>query len=126
MRRMRRLKFDLTKAVEGHPVVTRNGVPATEPMLFHGVTTPYPLYMVVGGKIESFTVNGKFNTDVESSDLDLFMEIETITRKVMVLQDKNGVLGSVICDPQDTCPQAICSFEFQVEFGPSDEDYDDE
>jgi (p)ppGpp synthase/HD superfamily hydrolase len=63
--------FDLTKALAGEPVVTRDGQPVTQLTKFD-CDSAYPLRAVIDGKIISFTIDGICLSKRQCSH-DLFM-----------------------------------------------------
>jgi len=73
--------FDLEKALNGAPVVTRDGREVTHLYLFPVEGLKYPLYGVIWNErgeksIESFTRNGLEYAEYEQNDADLFMKTE--------------------------------------------------
>ena len=64
--------FDLTKALAGDPVVTRDGRPVTEIHLFKTAARANVIGAVVNGAICTFRECGRYYSDSESC-FDLFM-----------------------------------------------------
>lgn len=65
--------FDLKLALEGEPVITRDGREVKDLHLFSSVQTHYPVVGIIEGRIFSFSKEGKYLTNRSESDKDLFM-----------------------------------------------------
>lgn len=61
--------FDLEKAIEGDPVITRNGDPVTQITRFDIITSVFKLYGVVNGCVECWASDGRYGIDLGSFDL---------------------------------------------------------
>jgi len=68
-------QFNLEKALAGEPVVTRDGRKVTQLTLFEA-NNRYSLIGVVNGELQTFTDEGKYDVDRNSTDTDLFMETQ--------------------------------------------------
>lgn len=66
-------QFNLQAAIEGSPVVTRDGRKVTEIHLFYTASTTHPLHACIDKKIYQFTKDGTAYMD-RASHLDLLME----------------------------------------------------
>src|SRR5271155_5404872 len=68
--------FNLTAALDGEPVVTRDGTPVTSLVLFP--TKNYPLVGVVKGdrEIKTWNASGAYFIGQKTSNFDLFMASE--------------------------------------------------
>jgi len=81
--------FNLTDAIAGKPVVTRNGKPITEIHLFKECKSKYNVCAVIEGDINNFTLDGKFWKDRDAiHEYDLFMASEKKTVWVNVYKLK--------------------------------------
>jgi hypothetical protein len=65
--------FDLEKALAGEPVVTRDGRPVTQLVMFEAIEEEYCLCGVLERSITGWLVNGKIWNITESHRRDLFM-----------------------------------------------------
>ena len=94
--------FDLKLALEGKPVITRDGREVTEVYFFKTVKGEYPICAVVECTVSCFTIDGKLINDIESFK-DLFMVPEKVTKWANILQDCNGVnyLGYNLFNSED-------------------------
>jgi hypothetical protein len=64
--------FDIESALKGAPVMTRNGRPATNLVKFE-CESDYVIYGIVENKVQSWTLDGRFNVSELSMCFDLFM-----------------------------------------------------
>lgn len=64
--------FDLEAALNGAPVVTRNGRPATNLVKFD-CESDYVIYGIVENKVQSWALDGRYNVSELSMYFDLFM-----------------------------------------------------
>jgi hypothetical protein len=71
---MKKLPFDLEKALAGHPLVTRSGEDATEMKRRIGYYT-YTLSALIGGIERFFTDGGRWFSAKEEKALDLFLAV---------------------------------------------------
>ena len=67
--------FDLEKAQQGHPLITRDGRDATYITYAEGATAP--VVVLVGTTVMTYSLNGKFFKNYPS-DLDLFMKVDNL------------------------------------------------
>lgn len=81
--------FDLKKALDGAPVVTRLGKEVTQLHAFN-TNTGYPLRAVVGGNILGFTEEGAWCNSTGTHDLDLFMKTTKKQGFINIYSNKNG------------------------------------
>lgn len=82
---MKTRPFNLEEALAGKPVVTRDGQEVTQITLFEGTTTSHPVFAVLEGDILCFNENGMHG--INSSSLDLFMKVRTMTVWVNLYPD---------------------------------------
>lgn len=80
-------EFNLQEAINGHPLVTRDGRKVEQFFYFDKSTDDMKAYAVFDGAVHSFSDKGRFN--VCESDLDLFMAPKTYY--VNVYED-NGII----------------------------------
>lgn len=73
--------FDLEKAQQGHPLITRDGRVATYITYVEGVVCP--VVILVGGTVTSYYPSGAFLSNYPS-DLDLFMKAEELFESIPV------------------------------------------
>jgi hypothetical protein len=65
--------FDIEKALDGEPVVTRSGQPVTELTLFYATKEEYCLRGVLEHEIMGWSVSGEYDKNIENHSRDLFM-----------------------------------------------------
>ena len=86
--------FDLERALAGDPVITRNGLPVTQFVLFKDTNHSYNLHGVLEKCVVSFTENGLFYQGGIHSKNDLFMAPKTqklwiaISKEISLLPDR--------------------------------------
>lgn len=86
--------FNLKEALEGKPVVTRNGDVVTQLYLFD-CDDDLPLMGVLNDEIHSFTKDGKWSTySKDQRDTDLFMAEEKKTIWINIWKNKVGYIFS--------------------------------
>lgn len=78
--------FDLEKAKAGAKLVTRDGREVDELHHFEHATGNYSVESVIGGCIQSHTVDGKYYDDAKEHPLDLFLA--TVERTAYVNFEK--------------------------------------
>jgi hypothetical protein len=83
-------KFDLEKALNGAKVVTRDGHEVTQLTKFESVNDDYPVLGVLDNNLQAWTRQGKFNTNHEESDADLFLAVEPQRKWVNLYKDVEG------------------------------------
>jgi hypothetical protein len=71
--------FDLSAALRGEKVVTRDGREVTTVLQPDGVTEEQSVVVVLNGIVQQYCPNGSFYTDGRSHDMDLFMASKTVT-----------------------------------------------
>lgn len=76
---MKKLPFDLEKALAGEPVVTRDGRKVEQIVWLDKFQSDYNVFAVVGGGVNQFLIDGSINKSTVGTDLDLFMKPKTIT-----------------------------------------------
>ncbi len=64
--------FDLLLACKGAKLITRQNKPVSQFHYFETKDESHPIAAVINGKLNSFTLNGRFS-DEEKCGLDLFM-----------------------------------------------------
>jgi len=68
-------KFNLEEALQGKPVVTRDGRKVGQLVHFKGIKEVYPVKAVLDGELEEYTAEGNYTThDSGCNRADLFME----------------------------------------------------
>jgi hypothetical protein len=66
--------FNLEKALAGEPVVTRDGKPVTQLVMFEAIEEDgYVLYGVLNNKLLNFLDSGKYQKSITDDPKDLFM-----------------------------------------------------
>lgn len=87
--------FNLEAALAGEAVITRSGFPVTGLHLFD-ITTDYPLYGIVEGRITSFTKDGIYNLEVleHHSNLHMAPRIVKIWRRTY-RTTTSGIYGTI-------------------------------
>lgn len=65
--------FDLERASAGDPVVTREGRPVTQLVKFDADCDICTVYGVVVGRVESWSVDGRYSVTGGESQYDIFM-----------------------------------------------------
>ena len=78
--------FDLKLALEGKPVITRDGKEVTQLILFNDTDANYPLLAVIDNKIKSFTKDGLSNLSYSTCN-DLFMAPDKVTKWVNIYKN---------------------------------------
>ena len=84
--------FDLEAALNGAEVVTRSGKQVSE--LVYLKTIEHPTYRVIAsidGGLETYSEQGTYHKDI-SSELDLFMKPQQVTKWVNIYSTKSGYL----------------------------------
>ena len=66
--------FDLEKALNGEKVVTRDGRQVTQLTHFELLNNTYPLYGVIGGGLDGWTIDGRYSKYDTENKADLFLE----------------------------------------------------
>jgi len=101
-------KFNLFEALEGKPVITKNGKKVTQITKFNNVKTlPYCICGVVEGSLESWSIEGKYHHSHESQ-LDIYMAEESKTIWINVWKHvKDGSLSASIHSRKDKCDNEI-------------------
>lgn len=66
--------FNLKQALAGKAVISRSGKNVSEIHLFKDSNLEYPLYAIIDGNIDCYTIDGKFDNCVDESPYDLFMK----------------------------------------------------
>jgi hypothetical protein len=103
-------EFNLLQALEGKPVITRDGKKVTQITKFDDVTiTKYSICGVVEGSLENWNINGEYNVMKDTIDsLDLFMAEETKTIWINVWKHfKDGSLSASVHSRKDKCDKEI-------------------
>lgn len=83
-------EFDLNAALEGQPVITRDGRKVTELHHFKSYDGDYPVYAVINNAVLSYTKEGKYNKSC-GHPLDLCMAPKVI-EKWMNIYEEEGIL----------------------------------
>lgn len=87
--------FDLEEALNGAPVITRDGREVTEIYCFETSGSKYTVYACIDGQVYPYVANGKyfFNGETESKD-DLFMGQPVLINWVNVYCNKEYIFLS--------------------------------
>jgi hypothetical protein len=101
-------KFNLSEALEGKPVITKNGKKVTQITKFDNVTiTKYSICGVVEGSLENWSIEGKYNL-THQSEFDIYMAEEKKTIWINVWKHvKDGSLSASIHSRKDKCDMEI-------------------
>jgi len=102
-------KFNLKEALEGKPVVTRNGELVTEIIQFANISSPYCIAGVCNGAIYTWSIDGQIDviSDLEQKK-DLFMAEEKKTIWINVWKHfKDGSISTTIHSRKDKCDMEI-------------------
>ena len=78
-------EFDLNAALEGQPVITRDGRKVTEVNYFKSYVGPYPVHALINNDFCTYTKEGKYQNN-DDHRLDLFMAPKVIEKWVNVHQ----------------------------------------
>lgn len=73
-------KFNLEMALEGKPVITRDGRKVEQIKYFENVEIDFPVFAVICGQLDCFTIDGNYS--IPENDLNpknLFMKPQTKT-----------------------------------------------
>lgn len=93
---MKTKPFNLEEALAGAKVVTRSGKEVKQLTLFNCAAT-FPVYALIDGQIESFTVLGNYGYQ-EDSENDLLLVVEVKKIYINVYEhEKNGLFVSTQC-----------------------------
>lgn len=84
---MKQIPFDLTRALDGDKVVTRDGREVTQLHFFDLPNSDYPVFGVMNNEIRSWPKNGQIRRDGVLSNGDLFMAPKTVKRWVNFYAD---------------------------------------
>lgn len=102
--------FNLTEALAGKPVVTRDGRPVTNLIIFSNVETiqytkhTFCLVGIMGGQIKVWTDEGRFAVYNNTHEADLFMKSTPRTGWVNVY--RNETVSLVIKDSKEAADKA--------------------
>lgn len=86
---MKKLPFDLDKALAGQPVVTRSGLKVEELTLMKKDKSSYPLKGIVDGEMNEWKTDGRFSDYEECEEFDLFMGEKTHKYYAYVVHDND-------------------------------------
>ena len=112
--------FDLQKAIEGHPLVTRDGRHVQEFHYFEKVNEGYPIVIVISGKKICINEKGKAINGLESQD-DIFLAPTKIKKWINIYnvmsycgmyKSKEEALKNIFQDTYRTC---IATIEIEFE-----------
>lgn len=93
---MKTKPFNLEQALAGAKVVTRSGKEVSQLTVFNCQAT-WPVYALIDGEVESFTLSGNHGYKNESiNDLLLVVEVQKIYINVYQ-HEKNGLFVSTQC-----------------------------
>lgn len=85
--------FDLEAALNGAEVVTRSGKQVSELVYLKTIrNSPYKVVASIDGDLETYSDQGAYNSDT-SSELDLFMKPQQITKWVNIYSTTSGHLS---------------------------------
>ena len=93
--------FNLQEAIEGKPIVTRDGRKVLECHYFKTLEHKYPFRVIIEGKsdVYMFTKEGVYDTNLTSHKLDLFMYEEPKNYYANVYKShSNGICIGAIVD----------------------------
>ena len=102
-------EFNLQKALEGKPVITRNGELVTEIVQFANIKSPYCIAGVCNGTIYTWSIDGEIdvNSDLKQKK-DLFMAEKNETIWINVWKNfKDGSLSASVHSRKDKCDKEI-------------------
>jgi hypothetical protein len=101
--------FNLLQALEGKPVITRNGELVTEIIQFANISSPYCIAGICNGTIYTWSIDGQIDviSDLEHKK-DLFMAEESKTIWINVWKHvKDGSLSASVHSRKDKCDMEI-------------------
>ena len=88
--------FDLSLALSGAKVITRDGREVTQLHKFE-ITGAYLIHGVLGGEVENWTKDGIYNnSDNEPDDNDLFLAPSEVTLWVPVIKHQDGTISGLV------------------------------
>lgn len=76
--------FDLSRALAGDPVITRDGRKVNEIHYFKTCNTAYCIVAIIDNQYYEFTKTGKFTIFQEPHDIDLFMDDVKKIKKLFI------------------------------------------
>ena len=85
------IPFSLQKALEGEPILTRDGRAVTEWHYFKSVTTEWSVFAVLDGQVTAYTKDGRFST-THKNPLDLVMKGQMIIEEWINVYHYSGRL----------------------------------
>ena len=102
-------EFNLAEALEGKPLITRDGGVVTEITYFANIKSPYCIAGVCNGSIYTWSIDGEIdvNSDFKNAK-DLFMAEEKKSIWVNVWKHvKDGSLSASVHSRKDKCDMEI-------------------
>lgn len=107
-------EFDLNAALEGQPVITRDGRKVTEIHCFKSYDTDYPVHAIINNKVYSYTKEGEYRKNDEHY-LDLFMAPKIIEKWVNVYQSGNEIwLNRTYHNSEESAKDVGCSTRYYL------------
>ena len=82
--------FDLSAALRGEKVVTRDGREVTTVLQPDGLAEPYTVAAVINGTLYSYTESGVYSVTEGSTKHDLFMAAKTFEAYSNIYRDSTG------------------------------------
>lgn len=108
--------FDLEAALNGAEVVTRSGKQVSELVYLKTIRNPnYKVIASIGGGLETYSEQGTYHSDV-SSELDLFMKPQQLTKWVNIYEDSSGYfIGKLMSSTKEAATGRIRELDKYVD-----------
>lgn len=109
--------FNLKEALEGKPVITRDGREVTQLHEFK-TSEKYSLFGVIDNRVYAFANSGIFDYDASHSDYDLFMAPIKTKYYVHVVKYNGLVMSFTSTNNQldkDVLGERLETFEFEID-----------
>jgi hypothetical protein len=87
------IPFDLQKAIDGEPVITRDGRAVTELHYFKSADVGFPIYTVINGAVCRHNLSGDYSETNCYDARDLFMAPKPVVKYYNVFKGTIGTCG---------------------------------